>query len=550
MPPLAQLPELVGFFSYSRDDDEAFRRSLSTLRDAIQRNLSARLGRGRRDFRLWQDQEAIASGKMWASQIAKAIEQAVFFIPIITPRAVKSKHCKFEFDAFLRRERELGRNDLVFPIHYIEVPELLDEAEWRADPVLSVVAKRQYQDWLKYRNASVNTPAYRRAIDGFCGEIAKTLRERSISPEERREWETEARSRAEAEERVRQEAEAKRRAPKGMSYDQIEITSGGRTYLLDLASQQLLDEKGKPVALTRQNWALLRYLVEKNSRLIEKNDLQEKIWKSRAITDETISAAVGNLRSALKNHEVIRTEYGHGFRFMGDVKKITVEQPKPSHVSQLQIATIEDVRKWRWDKHGHQLLEELIQLDWETTDGLTEPHEGTPQQWGPIFMQHPETWRMVIDKPMSIVGYWHFAPLFKAEYNLAKAGTLLDSQIELDTIDFFRDPGVYDMYFVQACVLVDYRHLPADRLLLEAFFEVLDRLSSAGTFFREITANAYTQYGRSLCKHFKMQPLHAHAQHGEIYSAPVGNLLVSSVAARFPDLRRRYAENGLALAPP
>ena len=60
MASLAQLPELVGFFSYSREDDEAFRGSLSSLRDAIQRELGAQLGRTKRNFRLWQDQEAIA----------------------------------------------------------------------------------------------------------------------------------------------------------------------------------------------------------------------------------------------------------------------------------------------------------------------------------------------------------------------------------------------------------------------------------------------------------------------------------------------------------
>ena len=41
MASLTQLPEIVGFFSYSREDDEAFRRSLSALRVAIQRDLSA-----------------------------------------------------------------------------------------------------------------------------------------------------------------------------------------------------------------------------------------------------------------------------------------------------------------------------------------------------------------------------------------------------------------------------------------------------------------------------------------------------------------------------
>ncbi len=53
-----------------------------------------------------------------------AVEQSVFFIPIVTPRAVNSNYCKFEFEAFLARERALGRADLVFPILYVPVPAL------------------------------------------------------------------------------------------------------------------------------------------------------------------------------------------------------------------------------------------------------------------------------------------------------------------------------------------------------------------------------------------------------------------------------------------
>jgi formylglycine-generating enzyme required for sulfatase activity len=213
MASLAQLPELVGFFSYSREDDEAFRGSLSALRDAIQRELSAQLGRrSGRNFRLWQDQEAIPPGKDWEAEITKAVEQSVFFIPIVTPRAVGSDYCKFEFSSFVAREGALGRGDLVFPILWISVPALLDETHWRDDAVLSIVAKRQYVDWRPFRHSAVDSPAFGQAIGHFCEKIAETLRERWISPDERRQLEAEARRRAEDEERVRQEAEAKRQA--------------------------------------------------------------------------------------------------------------------------------------------------------------------------------------------------------------------------------------------------------------------------------------------------------------------------------------------------
>jgi hypothetical protein len=101
MSSLSDLPEVVGFFSYSREDDEAFEGALSALRDAIQRELSAQLGRSKTNFPLWQDQKAIDPGKLWEQEINAAVEQAVFFIPIVRPPAVNSHYCKFEFEAFL-----------------------------------------------------------------------------------------------------------------------------------------------------------------------------------------------------------------------------------------------------------------------------------------------------------------------------------------------------------------------------------------------------------------------------------------------------------------
>jgi hypothetical protein len=63
MASFTELPELVGFFSYSREDDEDSKGRLSVFREAIGSELAQHLGRSRRkDFRLWQDQVAIATG--------------------------------------------------------------------------------------------------------------------------------------------------------------------------------------------------------------------------------------------------------------------------------------------------------------------------------------------------------------------------------------------------------------------------------------------------------------------------------------------------------
>src|SRR5215813_7038130 len=71
MSSLADAPDLVGFFSYSREDDEGSGGRLSKLRERIQEELRLQLGRTKRDFRLWQDKVAIAHGELWEDTIKK-----------------------------------------------------------------------------------------------------------------------------------------------------------------------------------------------------------------------------------------------------------------------------------------------------------------------------------------------------------------------------------------------------------------------------------------------------------------------------------------------
>lgn len=219
---LIDLPELVGFFSYSREDDDDAAGRLTALRDAIQRELRGQLGRSRRQLRLWQDKEAIIPGRLWQKEIKAAIEEAVFFIPIITPTVVNSNYCRSEFEFFLEQERMFGRSDLVFPILYIRVPELEHESRWRDHPVLSVIGQRQWVDWRQLRLLPVDDLAVRRAIEEFCSKIIETLsrpmvpleelRRRQAEEEARQHHEEEARKHEEEEDRKRQEDEARQAA--------------------------------------------------------------------------------------------------------------------------------------------------------------------------------------------------------------------------------------------------------------------------------------------------------------------------------------------------
>jgi TIR domain len=207
MSSLADLPELIGFFSYSREDDADSQGALSALRGRIQGELRGQLGRTAKTFRLWQDKEAIPSGTLWESEINNSVEKAAFFIPIITPTVVSSPFCRFELDAFLAREAALGRNDLVFPILYIHVPAMEDSTRLANSPVLSLISRRQYFDWREFRHLDSNSTEVKKAVERFCGSIRDALNKTWVSPEERKQREAAVtQERAEAEQRQRTEA--------------------------------------------------------------------------------------------------------------------------------------------------------------------------------------------------------------------------------------------------------------------------------------------------------------------------------------------------------
>jgi formylglycine-generating enzyme required for sulfatase activity len=217
----ADLPHLAGFFSYSHDDDVRSGGALALLRRRICGELGKRLGRR---LWLWQDEETIPSGPLRADEVGKAIAESVFFIPIVTPSALKSEDFRTEFDAFLARERELGRGDLIFPILYIQAPDLQNAMQRDADDVLKTIHARQYADWTHIRLADLRSPEVEKQVARLCTRIVDALREPSESPEERR---------------LRAEIDAKRQA-----LEALRSGAAGSSERLDGASAPATPEAG------------------------------------------------------------------------------------------------------------------------------------------------------------------------------------------------------------------------------------------------------------------------------------------------------------------
>jgi TolB-like protein/Tfp pilus assembly protein PilF len=91
---------------------------------------------------------------------------------------------------------------------------------------------------------------------------------------------------------------------------------------LDMAKFELRRD-GKPCSLEPQVLALVAYLIEHRERLVSKDEIFERLWDGRIVTDSALASRVKLARKALgdtgKTQCFIKTVHGKGLRFVADV---------------------------------------------------------------------------------------------------------------------------------------------------------------------------------------------------------------------------------------
>ena len=92
---------------------------------------------------------------------------------------------------------------------------------------------------------------------------------------------------------------------------------------LDMARFELRDD-GAVQPLEPQVLTLLGYLIEHRERLVPKNELFEKLWNGRVVSDSALTSRIKSARRAVgdsgKAQQFIKTIHGKGFRFIADVR--------------------------------------------------------------------------------------------------------------------------------------------------------------------------------------------------------------------------------------
>jgi TolB-like protein len=92
---------------------------------------------------------------------------------------------------------------------------------------------------------------------------------------------------------------------------------------LDIATVELRDA-GKARNLEPQVFALLALLVENRERLVSKEEIIDKVWDGRVVSDAAVASRVKSARQALgddgKSQRFIRTIHGQGYRFVANTR--------------------------------------------------------------------------------------------------------------------------------------------------------------------------------------------------------------------------------------
>lgn len=162
-----------------------------------------------------------------------------------------------------------------------------------------------------------------------------------------------------------------------------------------------------------------------------------------------------------------------------------------------------------------KIVEELIKLDYENISNLSMEDEGTLDQWLPIFVNNPDTWRILVYS-RKIIGYWHFVPLKNRTYEKIKHGKIHEIDINEMDVKKLRNGG-YKIYLRSMVLKKEFRDSEATNILFGSFFNVLEELSVKGIEINEMCAIAYTDDGKKLCKKFGMIYLGKMQSRGDIY---------------------------------
>lgn len=102
-------------------------------------------------------------------------------------------------------------------------------------------------------------------------------------------------------------------------------------------AQRELRRSGEIVEVEPQVFDVLTYLAEHRERAVSKIELLDEVWGTRFVTESALTSRIKSARRALgdsgREQKVIKTLYGHGYRFVAEIDAAGDGPPDTSRVA-------------------------------------------------------------------------------------------------------------------------------------------------------------------------------------------------------------------------
>lgn len=213
---------------------------------------------------------------------------------------------------------------------------------------------------------------------------------------------------------------------------------------------------------------------------------------------------------------------------------------------QMRIEGREHLR--RTGKSYLKMLREIVSLDYETIgydgNGPEADYEGKPEMWAEVFRRYSSCWRNLVQGD-EIVGNWHYIPLARETFEMAKRGEYVESKTlcyELDTIDFPDED--YLIYFTALVAREGFREGEMFLDFFNSIFWSMLEMAKKKIFISEVVSYAWTPESRKICsKRLNMENIGDVVVGGKsypIYWAKTTTILESHKLREHAELRSLY----------
>lgn len=123
--------------------------------------------------------------------------------------------------------------------------------------------------------------------------------------------------------------------------------------------QRELRHAGHPRDIEPQVFSILELLVSNHDRMVSKDELNEKIWGGRIVSEAALSSRMSSARGAIldngKSQRLIKTLHGQGFRFIGDLT-VSGELPPKSISKAESNKSLSEPLDWKPARHSIAVL--------------------------------------------------------------------------------------------------------------------------------------------------------------------------------------------------